>query len=179
MTYTPEDIVKAYGPYNPPDTFTKPYLDTAIESIRLFPDELTAFLNQVGPQNQNACYREGGWNFKQVTHHLADSHMQAFSRFKLALTEERPVIKPYSQNSWAGTADNTLDADISAGLIHALHKRWVALMLAMDTSDFAKIYIHPEYGREFSLAYAAGLYAWHGRHHLAQMQRYSVNMGWI
>lgn len=179
MKHTQEDIIKAYGPYSPPEKHSAEHIAAYIRSIEAFPGELLNFLNHIGKDRQNACYREGGWNFRQVTHHLADSHMQAFSRFKLALTEDKPVIKPYSQNAWASTAENQCDALISAELLQPLHLRWVALMQSMNPEDFNKIYIHPEYGREFSLAHAAGLYAWHGRHHLCQMQRYSENMGWL
>jgi hypothetical protein len=178
--YTQEEITSAYGPFIAPVHIDNTYIQSCISEIREFPSALKAFTDKLTAEQQMATYRPGSWTFRQVIHHLADSHMQAYSRFKLALTENDPVIKPYIQNAWADTPDATgVDAAVSAALIAPLHQRWVHLMLSMSESDFGRQYIHPEYGKTFSLAYACGLYAWHGKHHLTQMKRYAENMGWI
>jgi hypothetical protein len=106
--------------------------------------------------------------------------MQAFTRFKLALTEDMPTVKPYSQNAWASTSDSLeVDALISCALIIPLHERWLHLLKTMELSEFDKKYYHPEYKKEYSLGEVIGLYAWHGKHHLTQLQRYAHNQAWI
>ncbi len=178
--YTQEEITKAFGPYVPGDISNPEYIEQCIQEIELFPAVLKAFFSKLQADHQNACYREGSWTFRQVIHHLADSHMNAFGRFKLALTEKDPTIKPYIQNAWASTDDSLFaDASISVNLLEALHNRWVILMKNMGTEDFSKTYQHPEYEKEFTLGYALGLYAWHGKHHYTQMYRYAANQGWI
>lgn len=180
MKYTQEQVVKAYGPYEPPAEFTEEFVRQSTAEIESFPDILLSFLSKLSPEQQFTCYREGGWSIRQVVHHIADSHMQAFSRFKLALTEHKPVIKPYIQNAWAGTYDS-LDADalISARLLVLLHQRWSVLLREMKYEEYFNVFVHPEQGKEISLAHAVGLYAWHGRHHYTQIYRHAVNQGWI
>lgn len=178
--FTQDEIVKAFGPYIPGDVKDSGYIQQCIQEIELFPQVLKAFYTKLLPEHQSACYREGSWTFRQVIHHLADSHMQAFQRFKLALTEENPIIKPYIQNAWATTDDSIYsDAGISIALLEALHARWTVLMKSMSIEDFSKTYYHPEQEKDFTLGYALGLYAWHGRHHYTQLYRYASNNGWI
>lgn len=178
--YTNEEIVKAKGAFTPPLTSDPAYIKACIQEISEFPEALNAFFNSIKPEHQNAQYREGSWTFRQVIHHIADSHMQAFSRFKLALTEDQPIIKPYNQNAWADSPDSLQsDASISVQFVKLLHERWVVLLMNMKDADFSRIYVHPEYQKEFTLTHALGLYAWHGKHHLTQMQRYASNQAWI
>jgi len=178
--YTQEEIVKAYGPYVEGDINDPNYIKACLEEIENFPSQLKNFYQKLQSEQQSACYREGSWTFRQVINHLADSHMNAFMRFKLALTEDKPIIKPYIQNAWAATFDGAEgDAGLSVELIELLHKRWLILMRSMNIEDFKKSYIHPEYQKEYTLGYALGLYAWHGKHHLTQMSRYASNQGWI
>lgn len=178
--YSQEEIIKAHGPYVPPSGPDPSFLNDSISTIKEFPFILKAFCAQLEPSHQNACYREGGWSYKQVIHHLADSHFQAFSRFKLALTEDNPTIKPYIQNAWADTADS-VDADISSSLsiLEGIHARWTILLNSMNAEDFNKTFHHPEQNRNLSLWQVLGLYAWHGRHHFTQIQRHASNMGWV
>jgi hypothetical protein len=178
--YSSEDIIKAFGPFTPPETLEPAYIQQSIQEIQLFPSVLEAFFRKLDPSHYDTSYREGGWSFRQVIHHLADSHMQAYTRFKLTLTEYRPIVKPYSQNDWAETSDSLdCDPEVSIQLLKALHTRFVVLMKNMEPEDFEKIYIHPEYNREYKLGHVAGLYAWHGRHHYTQLYRYASNMGWV
>jgi hypothetical protein len=178
--YSQEEITKAFGPFTPPETIDPGYIQQCIQEIQLFPSVLEAFTKKLDPSHYDACYREGGWSFRQVIHHIADSHMQAYTRCKLALTEDRPTVKPYSQDDWAETDDSIYgDPNLSVQLLKALHARWVMLLKSMEDEDFAKTYIHPEYNKEYTLAHVVGLYAWHGRHHYTQLARYASNQGWV
>lgn len=174
--YTDEEIAKADGPFIPPTAFTMDYIKESIARLAKFPDDLERVVKGLTKEQLAMPYREAGWRLAQVIHHVADSHMQAFSRFKLTLTEDTPTIKPYIQNAWADTVDS-LEGDVqwSVDLIKALHKRFVLLMDYMSEDDFKKSYFHPEYQKTFSLEYVAGMYAWHGYHHLQQIEMYLEN----
>jgi uncharacterized damage-inducible protein DinB len=115
-------------------------------------------------------YREGGWTVQQVVHHVADSHMNAYCRFKLGLTEDRPAIRPYDQEAWAKLSDYAkIPINISLTLLYALHTRWYSFIGDMELSDWERIIIHPEHQKEMTLWYLLGMYAWHGKHHVAQI----------
>ncbi len=175
--YTEAEIAKADGPFIAPEEFTSAYLQAAIDRIDQFPIDLVRVVNAMKPEWQDLPYRTGGWKLKQVIHHIADSHMQAFSRFKLSLTEDAPIVKPYIQNAWAVTADSELaDIQLSVNIIQPLHKRLVILLRNMKESDFDRTYIHPEYQKTYTLSHVVGLYAWHGHHHLQQVEMFMENM---
>ena len=138
----------------------------AIAAIAALPGELKAVL----PSAQiDRPYREGGWTARQVVHHMADSHMNAFVRFRLALTEDRPTVKPYDEAAWARLADARLDPQVSVQILDGLHQRWHVMLEAMRETDFAREAIHPEHGPR-SLDWFLQLYAWHGRHHIGHLQ---------
>lgn len=118
----------------------------------------------------NQTYRPGGWTIKQLVHHLADSHMNAIIRFKLALTESKPTIKPYLESEWAKLDDYTHSIESSLKIIEGVHLRWIELLNAMTGDDFKKSYLHPEHGAEFDLMEAVCQYDWHCRHHLAHIE---------
>ncbi|MCT2535313.1 bacillithiol transferase BstA [Aquibacillus koreensis] len=129
-------------------------------------------------QNQlDTPYRIGGWTIRQVIHHLADSHMNAYVRFKLALTENNPVIKPYEEAEWAELSDYKLPIDISLTLLDALHARWTSLLHSLQPTDMDKLFTHPDSG-EVSVGENIGIYAWHGRHHLAHITSLCGQKGW-
>lgn len=123
-------------------------------------------------------YRPGGWTVKQVVHHVADSHMNAFIRFKLALTEDNPTIKPYDEAAWATLPDNNLPINISITLIHALHARWYELLININDSEWEKTVFHPEQKRTMTVWDLLETYAWHGKHHAAHITALRDRNGW-
>jgi hypothetical protein len=159
--------------------FSEHELRDRLLDIRFMAQSLEKTVSNLDEFQLDTAYREGGWTVKQVVHHLADSHMNAFIRCKLALTEDNPVIKPYDQNTWVNTADATnVPINISITLLHALHIRWHELFLNLSEMDFEKTVMHPEYKRQMSLWFILGLYAWHGKHHIAQIQGLKERMNW-
>ena len=164
-----EQLQFPIGRFTLPSAVTEHEISLAIERIAEFPQVLKETVTRLPETKLNTPYRPGGWTVRQVVHHCADSHMNAFIRFKLALTENDPVIKPYDQAKWAMQVDYTIDPLISINLLESLHHRWVHLMKAMDTSDWDKSFIHPEYNRVQKLRQTAMLYAWHGQHHMGHI----------
>jgi hypothetical protein len=150
-----------FDPHNTPEKRRQ-----MIAAIGSFPSELAAVM----PTAQlDRPYREGGWTARQVVHHVADSHMNAFIRFRLALTEDKPTIKPYNEAEWAKLADAKLDPAVSAQLLDALHQRWHTMLLAMSDADFAREAVHPDHGAR-TVDWFLQLYAWHGRHHIGHIK---------
>jgi|SRR6187402_2665774 len=143
-----------------------------ISEIESFPDSIYRLTEHLSPEVLHWRYRPEGWTIKQVVHHCADSHMNCFIRFKLALTEEIPTIKPYEESRWAELEDS-LGTDISASLqiIEGVHRRWIVLLESMDSLQFSKQYYHPESQKAFALDAITGFYAWHGHHHLAHIRQ--------
>jgi len=148
-----------------------------IDSIAEVPNALREAVRGLTEAQLDTPYRAGGWTLRQVAHHVPDSHLNAYVRFKLALTEDAPVIKPYDEARWAALPDARDEIEPSLRLLDALHERWVAVLRAMSTSDFERTYMHPENG-ETTLSTALGIYAWHGRHHVAHVTRLRQREGW-
>ncbi len=141
-----------------------------LDQIAEAPARLRAAIEGLSPQQLDTPYRPGGWTVRQVVHHLPDSHLNAYVRFRLALTEDEPVIKPYAEDRWAELADaKTGPVEPSLDLLEALHDRWVRLLRSLAPADWARTFRHPERG-VMTLDHTLGLYAWHGRHHVAQIQ---------
>lgn len=141
-----------------------------IAEIEAAPDLIRAAVAGAGAEQLETPYREGGWTVRQVVHHVADSHMNAYIRTRLALTEDHPTIKPYDEQKWATLVDaKTGDPQVSLVLLEAMHRRWVALLKSLSEADFARKLIHPEHG-ELDLNWILGAYAWHGKHHAAQIR---------
>jgi hypothetical protein len=123
-------------------------------------------------------YRDGGWTVRQLVHHVADSHINAYVRMRLALTEDWPTIKPYEESEWAKLEDaRTLPVVVSLDLLGSLHLRWVVLLRSFTDADWARGYLHPESGRE-TLEVVAAIYSWHSRHHVAHVTELRKRMGW-
>lgn len=141
-----------------------------IRQIEDFPKTLNTLTSHLSTEQKNWCYRPEGWTIKQVVHHCADSHMNSFIRFKLALTEDTPTIKPYFENKWAELPDAIAD-DINDSilLLNGLHKKWVLLLRSLNKEQLKLEFINPESGKKFNLAETISLYAWHSSHHLAHI----------
>lgn len=150
-----------------------------LKDIEELPEKLKLAVSGLSDEQLNTPYRKDGWTVKQVVHHLADSHMNSFIRFKLALTEENPIIKPYGEESWAELPD-VIDApiDLSLELLYSLHNRWAILVSAFEPADFNKTFYHPETKESIRLDSCLGLYAWHSRHHVAHITSLREKKGW-
>lgn len=148
-----------------------------INEIEDLPGLLRDVVKDFYDEQLDTPYRSGGWTVRQVIHHIADSHMNAYIRFKLALTEENPVIKPYDETKWAELSDYKLPIDTSLLLRETLHKRWTNLLRSLTAADMEKTFIHPDSGA-VSVGKNIGIYAWHGRHHLAHITSLCNRKGW-
>jgi uncharacterized damage-inducible protein DinB len=150
-----------------------------IEEIAAAPAGLRAAVANLSATQLDTPYRTGGWTVRQVVHHLPDSHLNAYVRFKLALTEDGPTIKPYEEARWAELPDGRAGPiELSLDLLSALHQRWVLMLRQMQPVDFGRVFLHPEHRRMMSLDEILGMYAWHGRHHIAQITSLRDRMGW-
>ena len=155
------------GQFTPPETISFEQLTSWIEEISNLPAELKIAVSGLSPEELDTPYRPGGWTSRQVIHHLADSHMNSYIRFKLAVTEDNPTIRPYFEDRWAECEDGkNSDIEISINLLEALHKRWVLFLKSLTVADWEKTFFHPESKKTIVLKEIAGLYAWHGKHHL-------------
>lgn len=142
-----------------------------VRQIEEAPAQLRAAVEGLSEAKLDTPYREGGWTVRQVVHHVPDSHVNAYVRFRLALTEDDPTIKPYAEPAWAELADaRTMAVEPSLRLLEALHERWVTLLRSMSPEQFARGFVHPEHGRRMTLDQTLQIYAWHGRHHTAHVR---------
>lgn len=167
------------GKFSAPASLTSQQRTAAIETIEELPGKLRAAVAGLTEAQLDTAYRDGGWSVRQTVHHVADSHSQASSRVRMAMTEDWPTVVPYRENLWAELADaRTLPVEISLQLLDALHARWVTLLRSVKQEDWAgRGYRHPENGLQ-SLEGVAVLYAWHGRHHTAHITALRERMGW-
>ena len=145
---------------------------TFIDIIAATPANLAEAVRGRTEAQLDTPYRPGGWTVRQLVHHVADSHMNAYIRVKLALTEDAPAIKAYDENEWAKLSDSSAPIDMSLTLLTALHDRWVRLMRSMQPSDFTRTLTHPDRG-PITVDFLLALYAWHGPHHTAHITRKS------
>ncbi|HEV2490437.1 MAG TPA: bacillithiol transferase BstA [Candidatus Acidoferrales bacterium] len=149
-----------------------------IAQVEETPNKLRAAVKGLSREQLMTPYRDGGWTVQQVVHHLADSHINAYTRFKLALTEDEPTIKPYNETRWAELSDSkTTPVETSLALMDGLHERWINLMHGMSAAEFGRKMKHPERGT-MTLDETLGLYAWHGRHHVAHITGLRERKGW-
>ncbi len=140
-----------------------------IERIASLPARLRALVEHADDTRLERRYRDGGWSVRQVVHHIADSHMNAYIRVKLALTETHPTIKPYDEAAWAELADSRLPVDPSLKILDCVHERWVVVWRTQPDAAFARTLLHPDSG-EMNVGVVLALYAWHGDHHLAHVR---------
>jgi hypothetical protein len=174
-----EQLKYPIGKYASPDPITPEHRSAWIQDLVLAPGRFREAVKGMSETQLDTPYREGGWTVRQLLHHVPDSHMNAYIRFKWTLTEEKPTIKAYHEDRWAKLEDSrVVPVELSLSLLESLHNRWVALLKVLTPEDFRKLYLHPQYGTEFSLERVLGLYAWHGKHHLAHIVNLKERMKW-
>lgn len=171
------DLRYPIGRFTPPADDTASLRAEYLATLRALPGNLRTAVAGLSDAQLDTPYREGGWTVRQVVHHVADSHANAYVRCKLALTEEWPAIKGYEEAEWAKLADSRLPVSVSLDLIEALHARWTALIESLTDAEFERGYVHPELGRQ-RLADVLPLYAWHSLHHSAHITRLRERQGW-
>ena len=162
---------------------SQPYSDKELKerlmAIMFLPKELENAIQNLDEYQIETPYRPDGWTVKQLINHIADSHMNAFIRFKLGLTEENPTIKPYNQDAWVNLNDTKIGPiNVSITLVHALHARWAALLNGISSADLERTVFHPEQKKEITLWHMLGLYAWHGKHHVKHITALRERMKW-
>lgn len=165
------------GHFKPAPPYSATQRAGYIETLHELPQRLRAAVNGLDEAQLETPYRDEGWTVRQVVHHIADSHMNSYVRFKLALTEYEPTVKPYDEAAWAMLPDNRLPVEVSLALTEGLHRRWVALLESLTEKDFQKKFNHPERGLQ-DLATNLALYDWHSRHHTAHITGLRARMGW-
>ncbi len=163
------DLRYPIGQFRFPEVVTAQQVKEWIEDIRLLPRQLAEALSGVSEHSLAKSYRENGWTVTQLIHHIADSHMNSYIRFKLALTEDVPTIKPYNEEEWAKLSDSEMPISTSYQMIESLHERWVYLLTSLTEVQLQRAFNHPDSGL-MTLEKALALYAWHGKHHLAHIQ---------
>ena len=166
------------GKYEPMP-FSEATKNQWIHELKVAPTNIELAIQHLDKVQLDTPYREGGWTVQQLVHHVADSHMNAFIRFKLALTEETPPIKPYNQNAWVNTADvlNT-PINYSTTILHALHERWVNLTTSMTDEQWQRTLFHPERNANVTLWDMLCIYSWHGKHHIAHIKALCDQKAW-
>ena len=172
------DLSYPIGKFQFAGSLTEDQKQQAVGSIAEAPAKLRAAVAGLSEVQLDTPYRPGGWTVRQVVHHVPDSHMNAYVRFKLALTEDEPTIKPYEQQLWAELSDTKeTPIEISLAMLDALHDRWVRLLRSLRSRDWQRTFRHPELGI-VSLERNLALYSWHGQHHVGHITALRVREGW-
>ena len=177
MTTSELDPRYPVGKFSKPDTITPDERIGAIATLAQLPEQLRNAVDGLDSAQLSTSYRDGGWTLRQVVHHVADSHMNAVIRVRLALTEDWPTIKPYDEAAWATLHDMTAPVEWSLELVESLHARWVMLLQSLDDQQWQRGYRHPESGPT-TIELAALLYAWHSRHHVAHITHLRSRKSW-
>ncbi|MDQ3750177.1 MAG: bacillithiol transferase BstA [Acidobacteriota bacterium] len=172
-----EDLSYPIGKFDKNLEITAALKQGYIKEIAELPKKLKAAVENLSDEQLDKPYRPKGWTVRQTVHHIADSHLNSFVRFKLALTEDMPTIRPYFEDRWAELEDSQLPIDYSMKITEGVHARWTTLLEAMSDEDFARKLVHPETG-EWTLENMLGLYTWHSRHHTAHITRLRDRNGW-
>jgi hypothetical protein len=169
MIMTDEQMRYPIGQFSPPASYTNDDFRRWINDIKALPGLLRQAIISLNENQLDTPYRTGGWTLRQVVHHVADSHMNALMRLKLALTEDKPIIKPYEEAHWALLADYRLPVESSLKILEGIHQHWVAILESFTEDEWNRSFIHPASGDTVPLKKALGMYSWHGKHHLAQI----------
>lgn len=178
-TQESEHLKYPIGKFQEPETITDKHIQLWIQDVALLPHQMRQAVKDLTDEQLDTPYRPGGWTVRQLVHHVADSHMNAYMRFKWALTEDNPTIKPYEEALWAELPDSKMDIDISLTIIDNLHARWVTILRGMTATDFERTFVHPASQKMFALKTSAGMYSWHGRHHVAHVTHLKTREGWV
>src|ERR1700749_1805336 len=163
---TDEQMKYPVGKFTPPASYTNDDLHHWISEVKLLPGKMRQAVISLNEKQLDTPYRTGGWTLRQVVHHVADSHMNSLTRFKLALTEENPTIKPYEEADWALLPDYRLPVEPSLKILEGLHLHWGALLDSFTEDQWARVFTHPASGETNNLKKALGMYAWPCKHHL-------------
>ena len=167
-----EQLKYPVGKYRYPAEADDQTISGWVTVIEKLPESMRALVENLSYDSLDWIYRPGGWTIKQVVHHVADSHMNSFIRFKLAMTEDNPTIRPYMEGDWAQLADgDNFEIQHSLDILEGLHARMVLLFNSMSDEDWNRIFFHPEYDKSLTLKWMLGLYAWHSDHHLAHIKQ--------
>ncbi|WP_299128844.1 YfiT family bacillithiol transferase [uncultured Winogradskyella sp.] len=159
------------GEFSKPSRIESSHIKTWIQIIELFPNEIKSMTKHLTEDELNYKYRPNGWTIKQVVHHCADSHINSLLRFKLALTEDTPTIKPYYEDRFANLIDYSQPIETAVSILQGVHKKLGLLLNNLNANDLKKEFVHPEHNKHFSLEETIGVYAWHSEHHLAHIQQ--------
>ncbi|MFC5450789.1 YfiT family bacillithiol transferase [Paenibacillus aestuarii] len=174
-----EDLRYPIGEFEHEGDISAEQLQLWMADIESTPNRLRDAVSGLSDEQLDTPYRPGGWTVRQVVHHVADSHINSYMRFKLALTEEEPTIRPYYEERWAELSDGrTAPVELSLTLLDALHSRWMLLLRALHQEQLARAFVHPASGATIRLDRNVGIYAWHGNHHIAHITRLRDRMGW-
>jgi hypothetical protein len=177
-TFNLEKLRFPIGEFQKPDSISENDLETWIATIENFPSKIKTITQILSVEELNWIYRPKGWSIKQVVHHCADSHMNSLIRFKLALTEEVPTIKPYEEQLWAELADgNSNDILPSLQIIEGVHARWVLLLKSCEKKELKRQFFHPGNNKSSCLEETIGVYAWHCNHHFAHIEQALLHKG--
>jgi hypothetical protein len=158
------------GKFSPQESYSAEEINTNIQRIESLPEKVEAAFKSLSSKQLDIAYREGGWTARQVLHHLADSHMNAYIRIKWTLTESTPVIKAYDEKLWAETPEIAENPELSVQLLKALHRKFVALLKHLSGNNLKREFTHPETKKQVSVERMIALYAWHGEHHLGHLK---------
>jgi uncharacterized damage-inducible protein DinB len=172
-----DDLRYPVGKYIPAEVLTQDDLNDAIATLAELPGQLRNAVDELSFEQLNTPYRPEGWTIRQTVHHIADSHMNAFIRVRLALTEDWPTIKPYNEAAWAELHDSVAPVEWSLELIESLHARWVMLLQSLTEAQWKRGFVHPENGR-LTIEESVVMYGWHSRHHLAHITHLRSREKW-
>ena len=179
MTDHLEELKYPIGRYQRPDSYTEHDINKWIQAIESLPLTMDLCIENLDSVQLHTPYRPDGWTIQQVIHHVADSHLNAYIRLKLALTEDNPTINPYDENKWALLPDvEAVPVNVSVTMLHTVHRRLSAVLRAMNGDQWTRTYYHPQYQRSFPLWEMVALYAWHGRHHSEHIRSLRERMNW-
>ena len=166
-----EHLKYPIGKHTGSETYTEEQISEKINDLKVFPENLKNLVNGLSETDLAKTYREGSWTIKQLVHHIGESHLNAYIRVKLALTEDNPTIKPYEESTWVKTAENDiLPPSVSLQLIEAIHIKLVTLLENLTEAELSRTFYHPQYQRTSRLSDLLSLYSWHGKHHSAHIR---------